>query len=533
MDDKKSQTRDRADRWAGVRPLFFSPTFYLGLLFLVVTTINAFRLPSFEGPDESEHCRYIQACREGVTLHPATPEIIYRWGYQIHHPPLYYELAGLLARVIPGLPSPIPRGLIANAAQNPHYPFIRHDLPGHRFPYAPAQKALRFFRLLSVGFGLLTFWLVARFATLLFPNSPRSRFLLLTCSLFAPNTIQIFSTVANDGLAMLLTCAALTAALQAASQKPETSDRVPRWMLLTGLALGLGLITKLTTLITLAVVGSFWPIIAWRWPAFRMPFRRGLPGAIIALLLFAAPYFLYNSMVYRDPLRTCVLRQFTGGHLRPAPLGVWPILREGIFRVLPRQVLADLGWETIRFPRVSVPVFWLWLISFLVGTLLFFHRPPWTSNPDIPTQPAVSPPSALHNGMLLAGLSLFWSLLFLIYVNRTWMNLQIRHIWALAPCFFIPVVFFFRFYGRVFSPVLRTLAVVAVLTALLTIQLRLPYSAFFFRPCPVSGADRNYRTFILAYQQNRSRAESYLTYNTFAVYDRQHMVHPPPKATSP
>ena len=51
-------------------------------------------LPSFEGPDESEHARYVQAFAEGGDVHPVDPDAPRRWGYQVHHPPLYYAIAG-------------------------------------------------------------------------------------------------------------------------------------------------------------------------------------------------------------------------------------------------------------------------------------------------------------------------------------------------------------------------------------------------------------------------------------------------------
>ena len=89
------------------------------------------------------------AWAEGASVHPVDPNDPLRWGYQVFHPPLYYAIAGGAARL---LDLSFADSLVINRTQNPRAPFLRHDVPGRRFPFSRSDRSRGFF--LSFLYGL-------------------------------------------------------------------------------------------------------------------------------------------------------------------------------------------------------------------------------------------------------------------------------------------------------------------------------------------------------------------------------------------
>ena len=119
----------------------------LHILFLVSYVILT---PAFEGADEPEHLRYIEAVYTGERIHPVIPSSPRRHGIEVYQPPLYYHMAALVARV---LPVAFPDYLPINPDKNPNFPYLVHDRPSDIFPYDICGRSLRLFRTISLLFG--------------------------------------------------------------------------------------------------------------------------------------------------------------------------------------------------------------------------------------------------------------------------------------------------------------------------------------------------------------------------------------------
>lgn len=469
------------------RPRWLAGEWLLLLLFLVSGALYVVALPSFEGPDESEHARYVQAFAEGAAVHPVRAEEPLRWGYQVHHPPLYYRLAGTLAGL---LELSFHDSLLINPSQNPHVPFIRHDLPGQRFPFDAVHGSLRGLRLLSLLFGIACFLVLRWTFALLFPEEPSTRCFLLAASLLAPNTLQVFSSVSNDGLCLLLSACLLLQTLRIVRDRAAG----PGAFLLAGTFAGLAVLAKLTGLAALAVSASLLAVDAV-WAGRVRSYARGLLFAAPAFLLFAGPYFAMNGVWYGDPTRESLLQQLTPAYHFAAARSVTVVL--GIIVAhLPGQLAADLAWQTVRFPLLSAALFWPWLAAVLLSGWLAVRE-----------RDAAGRRRAER---LLPVLCLGWSLALLVFANLHWTNLQIRHVWCLFPFTLIGVAVSLRLLPARAREWGRAAAIVAVAgLVLLNAGVALRFQAF-GSPGPGTLWDRDYYTFLYTHIRDPQQARQYL-----------------------
>ncbi len=457
------------------------------LLLLALSTAYVVGLPSFEGPDESEHARYVQAWAEGGDVHPIDPEQPLRWGYQVHHPPLYYALAGTLAR---GLGVTFHESLVINAAQNRRFPFLRHDTSGQVFPYDDVHRGLHLLRLFSVVLGVLTFFVLRHGFRLLFPDEPAARVFLLGAALLAPNTLQLFGIVANDALNLLLSSSLLVLAIRILREaRPGIGA-----FALTGACAGLAVLSKLTGLAALAVAGSAWAVDALVNRRLGV-YLRGMVGFLPVFLLLTAPWLAANVEWYGDPTRESLLRQLTPAfHLgAPRPLAkVFEIIADH----LPFQLAVDLGWQSIRLRELGSALFTPWLLGVLGSGALAFRR--------------AGQERRLAAERLIPLIALVWSLVLLVVANREWTNLQIRHVWCLYPFTLAGVVYVLGLLPENWQrrgPV----AAGAALAGLLLLNAHvLTIFREFYEPHSSSRMNRDYYTYLYTQVRDRDRAQQYL-----------------------
>jgi len=463
-------------------------------IYVVLVAFYALWLPSFEGPDETEHVRYVEACSIGESVHPFDPEQPNRWGYQIQHPALYYNLMGLYARV---LNIEFPQKLVINESQNPRFPFIRHDLIGHSFPWSGPHLGLRLLRLTSAVFGLITLFATWTMLLLLFPSRRLLRSLLLAATMLMPNTLHMFAVVANDSLAMVLATLAGTcsiAVLKSDRDRPPSS----RLCALGGLFLGLAFSVKITAvqlvmaLATAFIVDGF-KTGNWRWTG-RALMLAAIPAALPVGAYFAASLHNYGSFIPSD-----FAEHLYPGMYRAEPMALSSLLLPFV-RYFQDGFAADLGWQSVQLPRfVSAPLFWVGAIALAAS---------------VPNGKAAERQTAIR---LLPVFVVIASAIVLLDHNRTATNFQIRHFWQVFPLA-IPALGYATYLIR--SPQLRRgLAVISVLLLVALNATTLLSFSDFYREAPDENVDRDYHTFIYSYNINRSRGESYLRYGTFAMYD--------------
>jgi 4-amino-4-deoxy-L-arabinose transferase-like glycosyltransferase len=182
---------------------------------LLLGSTFAFVLPAYSGPDEIGHVAYVAALAQGhLPTIPAgqVADIATGTTWQGQHPPLLYLLATPFYLIV---------------GKNP---FI----------------GLYVLRLLGVASLALTVEMIRRLAALMLPPE---RVVTATWLVAVHPTIVYVSAMGNnEALAMTLSVACVWAAVNARKAANDDHRRARRWLLLTVVLGGLGLLTKLTAI---------------------------------------------------------------------------------------------------------------------------------------------------------------------------------------------------------------------------------------------------------------------------------------------
>ena len=463
--------------------------------FAVLAPAYALFLPSFEGPDESEHSRYVQAWMTGAKIEAPVPGQPPNWGYQIIQPPLYYWLLGNYAKIVR---PEFHTTLTINRKQNPRFPFIRHDLPGERFPWTAEHFGLRLLRLPSVLIGLLTALVMLKLGTILFPKDTWAQSLFLILGLLPPNILHLFAIVNNECLTLPLSIGAITLAV--VITRRETLS-LPLFGI-CGVVLALNLITKLTAFIPIMTVASLLcidMIVNRRWAYYL----RGVPLMATPLLLGGGAYVIANYMQYADPLRQDMLEVVAPTFYQEIPFPTTVILA-ALFRDFPGEFLADLCWKSCKASMPGRLLFWIWSLTLLAwpATLIrrnYRHR-------------------RVHTEHLLPILATLWSVIFALLSYRHWEAPALRHllsVWSVAMLSIVYVAAALSMSWRRWI-VYGTLAGLLGLNAWMLVNLEVFYQG---RADP--DLDRDYHTFLYAYCDNRDRGSSFAVHGNYISYDVQ------------
>ncbi len=266
--------------------------------------------PLGEAPDEADHYAYAAYIGQEGRLPEGTTVT------QAKHPPLYYLLAAAVAAPT-GMDFTFLRanpdvGVTAEA-QAPNF-FIHTALEG--WPWRGGALAMHLGRLVSVLAGVVLVLATFGLGRALWPAHPDAALASAAFVAFLPESLFIGSAVSNDMLAAMFAALALWAAV---------AGRGWRGAALAGLCLGLGFVTKVSTVAVWPVAGL--AIVVAGGGSKQAIQRRlgcGLLAGIVALAV-AAPWLLRNWQLYGDPMGTQVM------------LGT-------IDRRLAPLTLADLGW---------------------------------------------------------------------------------------------------------------------------------------------------------------------------------------------
>jgi hypothetical protein len=457
-------------------------------------------MPAFEGADEPDHLRYIKAVFEGEKIHPVDPSHPRQYGIEVYQPPLYYYLGAFVARVLPVV---FPDHLAINPDKNARFPFVVHDDPGEIFPFDPSRRTLRLFRALSVLFGIAAFVIFARILRLLMPESPRASAIILLVAALWPNNLQIFSVVSNDGLLSVLSLWLVLAVLNCIKADRPSSKQG----LLVGTIFALGLLTKMTILLTaaaLSVVVLLDSILDTHrgWVYLKMS-----PMVFLPVLLLAGPFLISGIIWYGGPTRESLLKIVTPALVRSSPRSFAATV-QAMWKILPGTFLADLCWQQLTLPLVSLPFFVLWAF-FNAGmgartTLLGFKNP--------------CREGLLHPVLVLGSFVLMFLALYRISMH--WTGMQFRHVWALWPMTLPAPYFAFKAFGvlrQVNKDTVLNITFVAMMFVLIPINFLVLYN-YVAEYKPVEGpcrADLNYYTFVDAWVENPHLGMAYLDVTGF------------------
>lgn len=315
---------------------------------LALTVAYSAVVPLGEAPDEADHWAYIVYLARERRL-PESPSMT-----QAKHPPLYHATAALVA----SLAEPRADFLRANPdirldpadwdeAGSPNF-FIHTALEG--WPWRGGPLAFHLARLWSAVLSTLTVWATFGLLRAALPERPAVALAGAGLLAFLPEFAFIGGSANNDNLAALCSTLALWGGLAifragavaqenrsdrnrgfsrlgAQRERPaEASIPAPLRTLFkagwwTPLALGLGLLAKVSTaalwpVVGIALLAGVWLGEARPGQAISSTLRRMFPlllvtGLLVFLpaLLIAAPWFWRNWTLYGDPLGMAFARQ--------------------------------------------------------------------------------------------------------------------------------------------------------------------------------------------------------------------------------
>jgi hypothetical protein len=451
-------------------------------------------LPSFEGPDEPEHILHARAWAEGARISAPEPGGALPWGYQIHQPPLYYALlGGYLAALAPSVPGD--DTIVVNRAQNPRFPYLRHDDPAERVPFAGVHRGLRWLRLPSVAAAVLAGAAMLAFARRVVPDGT-GRLLFLVLALWVPNFVQPFAVVANDGLSLALTCAALAAFAAFAPWESGSEERTAG-AIATGALLALALVTKWTAVLAAATVASS---LAMCWIGRRPLGNRARAAAAFGapLLVVVGGVLVANQLVHADPTRAGWVLVLFPAFQRPAPLGALD-LAAGLAPLVPAMFAAETGWQSDEHTVMGHLLFWPWLAGFAAWAAAAMRG-------------GDARPRTLSALPLIA---LALALATLLATARSWSNVQSRHYLSVWPLLLLPAAWLADAYPGLWR---RSGAVFAALAAVgLAVAHGMILSGFADVHASIKSDDfdRDYRTYVEVNVRDPEAAASYLDFGHF------------------
>lgn len=234
------------------------------------------RLPDIGAPDERAHVLYVSHLMRGEglpVLDPANQE-----AYQAHQPPLYYWLDAAAAR--------------ATGVADVRDP---HSALAARWLNAAIGAGT------VVGVFCLGLWATRRAPIALLAGAVVA---------FLPMNVAMSGAVSNDPLTFLLCTWGLGFFARAFGGEPSEANR---WLILTGVAVGLSILTKASGVILLVAV--FVGAVS----DSRLP-RRAVAGLVLVSIAIALPMWVRNVAVYHDPLAMSAFNRFFHHTTNPGEL---------------------------------------------------------------------------------------------------------------------------------------------------------------------------------------------------------------------
>ncbi len=373
------------------------------VVYVVVAGLFAVHTPPWQAPDEPAHYNYIaQVAENGCcpvievgdwnsayldelkTAHFA-PELLGNFAaiqYEDHQPPLYYLLQSLVYKLTDG-----------------------------------SLIALRLFSALLGGGIVLCTYAVG---ILLLPDRPQVALGAATLTAFLPQHLAILTSVNNDFLSGLIIGLTLLGTLHYLR-----GDRVKPWHL--GLLVGIGLLTKLSTLF----LGGIVPLaILLKWWSGRRDKQLSIRALISPLISFALPalilggiMWVHNVDVYGFPdvfgqrQHNLVVADQPRTAALIASVGFGQYLQTALQTTF-NSFWGQFGWMALPLPEWMYPLFLALLI--VAGTGLIINR----------VSVKKSTVAWQWNAWVILAITALLAVLAYIYYNLEFLQLQGRYMFA-------------------------------------------------------------------------------------------------------
>lgn len=337
--------------------LGFWRKYHLALLLIayaVLATIYSVVIPAGEGVDEIPHFAYVRFIKEGNGLPVQSFEPNRSPVFMGHHPPLYYLLGGLVTSWTDTsdfnqafVPNPhfVWRENYGGNGWNVYLHFGQDD-----FPYRGAVLSLHVMRLLSVVMGVVTVWAVYRIAWRVTERVDLAT-AAAAITAFNPSFLFMSATVHHDSLMAMIGALSLLWVV-------EALQRPLGWkgLVLAGLLLSAGLLTKLSGLSLLVLFGIVLVWIGWQQRSWRWLLRAGVVVYGITAAL-AGWWYVRNQVLYGDPLAWNLFLSTQRHMVRTGPYG-WNEFVDFVGQ-LQRTFWGAFGYMHITLPAWTYNAFWI------------------------------------------------------------------------------------------------------------------------------------------------------------------------------
>jgi Dolichyl-phosphate-mannose-protein mannosyltransferase len=332
--------RSRARTWA--------PVALIVGVFIAISTFYNYRVPLYEAPDELAHATYMRVIADEGRL----PRFETIAEYESWQPPLYY-VVGAATLTILGLDSP------QELAWNPNFPSERQNYihtEKEDFPYSGPVLSVHVLRGVGVLFGAGTIVMIYLASLVIFPQRRLLAFASAATVAFIPQFAYISATVSNDPPSFFFAAAIVYLGLR------SFRDPSPGLVLLAAIAIGLGALTKLSTLVVAVVpiAAVTMQSIGWREKIVRL--------AVLGLLPLAmAGWFYGRSLV----IWGAVFPEHLFWPQNPVPL--WdPAYRENFLEPLSQSFWFTGGPANIHISPIIYHVLDTVLVLALAGVIVTF-----------------------------------------------------------------------------------------------------------------------------------------------------------------
>ena len=323
------------------------PVLWLALIcHLVFAGLYALYTPAFEGLDENDHCYYACYVQHTGSLPVIGDRSGMAGGSLAHHPPLYYlGLGAVMSSVGTGDYVPFwsdnPTWAVEGEQRRLRWQHGHDEVS----PVSAEISVLRAMRALSVLIGLVSIVLVHRLAILMFPGWPGVAgfaALLLAC---VPQWSWVHGSLDNGNLATMWTGAALVV-MAGSLRRGQLGWREG---LALGVVAGLALITKLTSIFLLPLLGVTYLHALFRWRSARSQVLWSGCVALAVIVALSGWFFMRNWDLYGELLALNAHREAFAENLVPDEARL-EYLAGRFLPTLFGTSLAGFGWSAVRLP---------------------------------------------------------------------------------------------------------------------------------------------------------------------------------------
>jgi 4-amino-4-deoxy-L-arabinose transferase-like glycosyltransferase len=266
------------------------------LYFAVFSAAFTFIVPAFEAPDEAGHVSYINFLQKHKSLPNQLLDSL-KEPLQGHQPPLYYSIMYSINYVF-NSDSPIEYKLtpnplhVWNGGKNQHVPVYQHTLN--------TNKQDNFFyvlRLLSTICGLINLFFIYKISLLVFKDQKLSLLPVIFAATL-PQFAFISGVINNDNLVNLFSTMSIYFLLKTFAEPGNL-----KYYILTGLVIGLGIITKKTIYFIFPVL--FIVLIIQLFSKNTPGKKKLITGFLFmafVMLLICSTYIIHNIITYNEIL---------------------------------------------------------------------------------------------------------------------------------------------------------------------------------------------------------------------------------------